>query len=79
MIRSWPKTLAAGILGLALTVSPAFAQTDDAPRTPPRQEAQDDDFDWGWLGLLGLVGLLGLTRRRENRTDYREQPRTGTR
>lgn len=23
----------------------------------------DDDTDWGWIGLLGLAGLLGLRRR----------------
>ena len=23
----------------------------------------DDDMDWGWIGLLGLAGLLGLRRR----------------
>jgi MYXO-CTERM domain-containing protein len=27
---------------------------------------QDDDYDWGWIGLAGLLGLLGL-RRRDNR------------
>ena len=25
-------------------------------------EREDDDFDWGWLGLLGLAGLLGLKK-----------------
>jgi MYXO-CTERM domain-containing protein len=23
----------------------------------------DDNRDWGWIGLLGLAGLLGLRRR----------------
>ncbi|MGP4060505.1 WGxxGxxG family protein [Halobacillus sp. H74] len=23
----------------------------------------DDDTDWGWVGLIGLAGLLGLRRR----------------
>jgi hypothetical protein len=27
----------------------------------------DDDMDWGWLGLIGLAGLLG--RRRDNRKE----------
>ena len=26
--------------------------------------AEDDGFDWGWLGLLGLLGLAGLGGRR---------------
>jgi hypothetical protein len=27
---------------------------------------QDNDRDWGWIGLAGLLGLLGL-RGRDNR------------
>lgn len=27
---------------------------------------EDDDTDWGWIGLIGLAGLLGM-RRRDNR------------
>jgi hypothetical protein len=27
----------------------------------------DNDMDWGWLGLIGLAGLLG--RRRDNRKE----------
>ena len=26
----------------------------------------DNDTDWGWLGLLGLAGLVGLRRRNPN-------------
>ena len=29
------------------------------------QRTDDNDQDWGWVGLLGLTGLLGLRRRRE--------------
>jgi hypothetical protein len=25
--------------------------------------ADDNDMDWGWLGLLGLIGLAGLFNR----------------
>ncbi|KQO04619.1 WGxxGxxG family protein [Paenibacillus sp. Leaf72] len=28
----------------------------------------DNDFDWGWLGLLGLAGLFGLRSRDRERT-----------
>lgn len=31
-----------------------------ATRTVERVVAQDNDTDWGWLGLLGLAGLAGL-------------------
>ncbi|AJS58490.1 WGxxGxxG family protein [Paenibacillus sp. IHBB 10380] len=27
----------------------------------------DNDFDWGWLGLLGLTGLFGLRNRDHER------------
>lgn len=30
-----------------------------------RSTYDDNDRDWGWLGLLGLAGLAGLMRRRE--------------
>jgi MYXO-CTERM domain-containing protein len=28
----------------------------------------DNDTDWGWLGLLGLVGLAGLKKRNREHT-----------
>ncbi|WP_127530348.1 WGxxGxxG family protein [Paenibacillus kobensis] len=27
----------------------------------------DNDFDWGWLGLLGLIGLAGMRSRSRER------------
>lgn len=29
--------------------------------------ADDDGFDWGWLGLLGLIGLAGMRGRERDR------------
>lgn len=29
---------------------------------------EDDDMEWGWIGLLGLAGLMGL-KRRDDRKD----------
>lgn len=29
--------------------------------------ANDNDFDWGWLGLLGLIGLAGLRGKNRER------------
>ena len=40
----------------AQTPDPGVTQTDD-------MYDDDDDMDWGWVGLLGLAGLLGLRRR----------------
>ncbi|SFI54412.1 hypothetical protein SAMN02799624_01295 [Paenibacillus sp. UNC496MF] len=31
----------------------------------------DNDFDWGWLGLLGLIGLAGLRSRNHDRNPER--------
>ncbi|MEG9297306.1 WGxxGxxG family protein [Mangrovibacillus sp. Mu-81] len=39
---------------------------DNGIRNVATQNANDDDdTDWGWLGLIGLAGLLGLRRRDE--------------
>ncbi|KAF6631787.1 WGxxGxxG family protein [Paenibacillus sp. LX16] len=38
--------------------------TNDNGRTQMLTTNNDDDNDnWGWLGLLGLIGLAGLKRR----------------
>ncbi|MBP3962842.1 WGxxGxxG-CTERM domain-containing protein [Paenibacillus sp. DLE-14] len=31
----------------------------------------DNDMDWGWLGLLGLIGLAGLRSRNHDRNPER--------
>ena len=33
--------------------------------------ADDDGFDWGWLGLLGLLGLAGLAGRKNHDDNVR--------
>ena len=49
----------------AVVPSVATAQTPNDPQVtaPQTGMADDDDTDWGWVGLLGLAGLLGLRRR----------------
>lgn len=49
----------------------AGAQGTPDPGVGVDQRPMDDDndTDWGWIGLLGLAGLLGL-RRREPTTHY---------
>lgn len=73
-----------GALVLCLTVLAAvsaFAQNGNtsgtsATRTETRT-VENNDTDWGWLGLLGLAGLLGLLPKKrtvevhENRTTNR--------
>jgi MYXO-CTERM domain-containing protein len=59
------------MLGLILLLAIGFsvnvyAQTGDtgtATGTTYETERDDNDTDWGWLGLLGLAGLMGLKRR----------------
>ena len=63
-----PQRVAAGLLGLGLTLAlagPASAQATDTPAAPaaPREDQRQNHTDWGWLGLLGLLGLAGLLRR----------------
>ena len=39
----------------------------------------DNDFDWGWLGLLGLAGLAGLAgRKRHDEVRYRDPDEVGS-
>lgn len=71
--------LIAASLGIAPLTLPASAQTDTY--TTPRQDVleveEDNDFDWGWLGLLGLIGLAGLAGRKRHepvaRYDYERE------
>lgn len=67
-MRSWKKIARIAVLALSLTAVavPAAIAQDDVRTT----QVQDDDFDWGWIGLLGLIGLAGLMRRdRVDRVD----------
>ena len=61
-----PDTSAAGTMGTDTTALPPVAP---APTTADAE--QDDDSDWGWIGLLGLAGLAGLRRRDDDRHDHR--------
>jgi MYXO-CTERM domain-containing protein len=88
-ISNLSKLVAAGVLSASVAVLPfnlpASAQSntgtgtaDTTTTTTPRQNVDnttrnDDNFDWGWLGLLGLVGLAGLIpRKHEEPTRYRD-------
>ncbi|WP_414588626.1 WGxxGxxG family protein [Scytonema sp. PCC 10023] len=73
MIGVATLTLSTAIMPLTL---PATAQVEPGVGGPYEQTGiyEDDDFDWGWLGLIGLVGLFGLAgkSRRQEPTAYRE-------
>lgn len=85
------KIAKASLLAAAVAVAPlslpAQAQTTTTPgdtyTTSPRQDVNtandDNDFDWGWLGLLGLIGLAGLAgRKHEEPARYREPDEVGS-
>ena len=38
-------------------------QTTDTAATTNRND--DNETDWGWIGIIGLAGLAGLMRRRD--------------
>ena len=87
-------TLRLWVFVLTLTMVsalPALAQngnnangnrTVDRSETPRVVVREDDDTDWGWLGLLGLLGLAGLIpkKRRVEVQEFRDtnRPATGT-
>ena len=54
-------TMVVGTTAYAQQPAGGAATEYGTPRT------DDNDQDWGWVGLLGLTGLLGLLRRREER------------
>lgn len=71
------KTLGVSLFLLGMTITP-LALPVSAQGTQPNEptvvyENEDDDFDWGWLGLLGLLGLAGLAKKkRQEPTAYRD-------
>jgi MYXO-CTERM domain-containing protein len=69
----------AGLAVLPLAAQPttpspsAPDMNPDRPRTtemPRATDMDDDDFNFGWLGLLGLAGLAGLSRKKRVHTDH---------
>lgn len=74
---NFSKMVSLGILSLSLAVAPltfsASAQ-DTAPDGTTVITEEDNDSQWGWLGLLGLIGLAGLAgnKRHDEPTQYRD-------
>ena len=77
------KSIGAGTLAIGLLVAPltlsASAQvgTGAEPEGIIYRTEDDNNFDWGWLGLLGLIGLAGLAgKKRQEPAAYREPTST---
>ncbi|MBU5347536.1 MULTISPECIES: WGxxGxxG family protein [Paenibacillus] len=72
-------TFLAGISIALILAVPAFAENNNMNSNDMRTNnvntngyntnavGNDNDTDWGWLGLLGLAGLVGLRRRNPER------------
>ena len=59
----------ASTVAIVLSFTPVFAQEDDITAPPggkvsrPPVTTEEDNMDWGWIGLAGLLGLAGLMRK----------------
>ncbi|MFM2311528.1 MAG: hypothetical protein RLZZ04_804 [Cyanobacteriota bacterium] len=65
------KFSSTGLLAIALTVIPFKALGQAQTETPQTDSVEvvtreDNNFDWGWLGLLGLLGLAGLAGKKSH-------------
>jgi MYXO-CTERM domain-containing protein len=63
------KLSGAGLLAISLAVIPfsALGQAQTETDSTEIVTTEDDNSDWGWLGLLGLLGLAGLAGKNKNR------------
>lgn len=75
-LSNFSRLFSAAVITASLSVMPlalsAKAQTA-APGTYAEPDGvvavvEDNDFDWGWLGLLGLLGLAGLLGKKRRTT-----------
>jgi hypothetical protein len=61
----------AAVLAVSATLfisTPSKAQNDPNNNMVSSRNDDDNDHNWGWVGLLGLLGLLGLKRKDDRRT-----------
>ncbi|AFZ30654.1 hypothetical protein Glo7428_2126 [Gloeocapsa sp. PCC 7428] len=70
------KVTVASLLTVTTTILPFSLSANAqgvAPGVVSEEVYEDDDFDWGWLGLIGLFGLAGLAgKKRSEPTAYRD-------
>ena len=48
--------------------TPVLAQTGGGSDTSTTMNDDDNDVDYGWVGLFGLLGLLGLRKKDDKRS-----------
>ncbi|MEN9518683.1 MAG: hypothetical protein RLZZ381_1271 [Cyanobacteriota bacterium] len=63
------KLSSAGLLAISLAIIPfsALGQAQTETDSVDTVAVEEDNFDWGWLGLLGLLGLAGLAGKNKHR------------
>jgi MYXO-CTERM domain-containing protein len=72
-----PKIIGVSVLSLSTILLPltlpASAQVTN-PGVDREDVYEDNDSDWGWLGLIGLAGLAGLAgkKRQTTTTTYQD-------
>jgi len=81
LVRAVMLTLCLGLLPFAMS---AYAQPNSNTATTNANTTRDvvrddDDTDWGWIGLLGLAGLAGLLPKKRDVVVRDRDPDVGTR
>lgn len=70
------KLSSAGLLAISLAIIPssALGQKQTETDSVDTVAVEEDNFDWGWLGLIGLLGLAGLAGKNKHRdpSNHRE-------